>query len=83
MLGYQNVKIGHSMVRPADVIRDAQTNQIAGLCVAGTWENAPLGYVFISNLCVLPAYRGKGLAKFMLSQIITQSHGKAPSSNYS
>jgi len=60
------------------VLVEATTNQIVGVCIAGVGENYTHGYAEIADICVLPEYRGRGLAKYMISRIVTQAHGVAP-----
>lgn len=60
------------------VIAEKATNQIVGICLAGIGENYTLGYVEIADICVLPQFRGRGLAKYMINNIITQAYDVAP-----
>ena len=60
------------------VVVDAITNKIVGVCLAGIGKNYTHGYVEIADICVLPKYRGRGLAKYMISRIVTQAYGIAP-----
>jgi GNAT superfamily N-acetyltransferase len=46
-----------------------QNQEIVGLCIAGISENMPLGFAEIGELCVVPQYRNKGIADFMLNYI--------------
>jgi len=46
-----------------------QNQEIAGLCIAGISEEMPLGFAEIGELCVVPQYRNKGIADFMLNYI--------------
>ncbi|WMT39614.1 GNAT family N-acetyltransferase [Paenibacillus sp. D2_2] len=46
-----------------------QDQDIVGLCIAGISENMPLGFAEIGELCVIPKYRNKGIAEFMLNYI--------------
>ena len=71
-LEYMNVK------NFSFVIIEIATNKIVGACIAGVGEKNPLGYNFVNNLGVLPEYQGKGLAKHLVSCIVTASHGVAP-----
>jgi GNAT superfamily N-acetyltransferase len=60
------------------VVIEKKTEKIAGVCLAGIGENYTHGYVEIADICVLPQFRGKGLAKYMISRIVTQAYGIAP-----
>ena len=60
------------------VIIEKATNQIVGGCLAGIGEHHALGFSEIGDFVVLPQYQGKGLGKYMLSHIITQTYGLAP-----
>lgn len=46
-----------------------QNKEIVGLCIAGISEKMPLGFAEIGELCVVPGYRNKGIAEFMLNYI--------------
>ncbi|SDE65545.1 Ribosomal protein S18 acetylase RimI [Fontibacillus panacisegetis] len=46
-----------------------QNQEIVGLCIAGISENMPLGFAEIGELCIVPQYRNKGIAEFMLNYI--------------
>ncbi|GIP27232.1 hypothetical protein J23TS9_23620 [Paenibacillus sp. J23TS9] len=46
-----------------------QNQEIVGLCIAGISKNMPLGFAEIGELCVVPQYRNKGIAEFMLNYI--------------
>ena len=48
---------------------DEQNQEIVGLCISGISEKMPLGFVEIGELCVVPQYRHKGIAEFMLNYI--------------
>jgi GNAT superfamily N-acetyltransferase len=52
--------------------------KIVGLCIAGISENMPLGFAEIGEVCVLPQYRNKGIAEFMLRHIISAAFGYTP-----
>lgn len=60
------------------VIVENATSQIVGACTAGIGENHALGYAEIADLIVLPQYRGRGLGKYMIGHIVTQTYGLAP-----
>lgn len=60
------------------VIVETATNKIVGVCLAGINKENPLSYSFIYELNVLPEYQGKGLAKHLVSQVVTTSYGIAP-----
>lgn len=51
------------------VVVNEQEQEIAGVCIAGISENMPLGFAEIGEICVLPKYRNKGIAAFMLHHI--------------
>jgi len=46
-----------------------QNQEIVGLCIAGISETMPLGFAEIGELCVVPQYRNRGIAEFMLNYI--------------
>ncbi|WP_136604835.1 GNAT family N-acetyltransferase [Paenibacillus dokdonensis] len=46
-----------------------QSQEIVGLCISGISKNMPLGFAEIGELCVVPQYRNKGIAEFMLNYI--------------
>nr|WP_285860152.1 MULTISPECIES: GNAT family N-acetyltransferase [Paenibacillus] len=46
-----------------------QSQEIVGLCIAGISEKMPLGFAEIGELCVVPQYRNKGIAEFMINYI--------------
>lgn len=48
---------------------DNSNQEIVGICIAGISEKIPLGFAEIGELCVLPQYRNKGIAEFMLNYI--------------
>lgn len=60
------------------VIATKATGQLVGACTAGIGKKHTLGYSEIAELIVLPQYRGRGLGKYMISHIVTQSCGLAP-----
>jgi len=60
------------------VIIEKATGQMVGACVAGIRKNHVLKYSEIAEFIVLPQYQGKGLGKYMLSHIITQTYGLSP-----
>ena len=60
------------------VITLKATNQIVAACVAGIGENHVLRFSEIGEFVVSPQYQGKGLGKYMLSHIITQTYGLSP-----
>ena len=60
------------------VIVEKATDKIVAVCLAGTGINYTHGYVEIADLCVLPQFRGMGLAKYMIGKIVTDSIGIAP-----
>lgn len=60
------------------VITLKTTGQIVAGCTAGIAEYHVLGYSEIADFIVLPQYQGKGLGKYMLSHIITQTYGLSP-----
>jgi ribosomal protein S18 acetylase RimI-like enzyme len=60
------------------VIIEKATDQIAGICLAGTGKNHKPDYIEIAEICVLPQFRGRDLAKYMISRIVTQAHGLVP-----
>jgi ribosomal protein S18 acetylase RimI-like enzyme len=56
------------------VVTDVQSNKIIGACIAGRHpkENSEI-YSFISDIAVLPEYRRKGIAEFMLKYVISNA----------
>lgn len=60
------------------VVEERATGKMVGGCVAGTAKSYVLGFVEVADICVLPEHRGRGLARYMLGQVITGAHGRAP-----
>jgi ribosomal protein S18 acetylase RimI-like enzyme len=60
------------------VIVEQATGKIVGVCTAGIGKHHIFGYSEIADIIVLPQYQGKGLGKYMISHIITQTYGLAP-----
>lgn len=60
------------------VIIEKATDQIVAACVAGISNNHVLKFSEIGEFVVSPQYQGKGLGKYMLSHIITQTYGLSP-----
>lgn len=60
------------------VIVEKATNKIVAVCLAGIGENYIHHYVEIADLCVLPEYRGRGLAQYLIGRVITDAYGIAP-----
>ncbi|GIP39422.1 hypothetical protein J31TS4_27020 [Paenibacillus sp. J31TS4] len=50
---------------------DGASGELAGFCLISLWEGLPL----VSNLAVLPAYRGQGLASAMLLRALSVLRG--------
>lgn len=59
------------------VIADSQGTPVA-ICLAGRGEHYLHGYVEIADLCVLPQYRGMGLAKYLIANTLTSASDKVP-----
>ncbi|MCQ4088329.1 GNAT family N-acetyltransferase [Saccharibacillus sp. JS10] len=59
-------------------ILDKNKSEIVGVCMAGIGEKMPLGFAEIADIAVLPAYRGKGIAEFMLRHVKAQARLHAP-----
>lgn len=59
------------------VITDSSGKPVA-LCLAGSGEDYIHHYAEIADICVLPRYRGKGLARFLISDVISNAYGKSP-----
>jgi len=57
----------------SQVIVEEESGKIVAICVAGKDEKYPLHYTEIAELCVLPAYRERGLASFMIRSIATNA----------
>lgn len=60
------------------IVFDKKTDMLAGLCISGLNNKMPLGFAEISELCVLPQYRNRGLAEFMIKYVISKAHEKTP-----
>jgi len=60
------------------VIHDDQNGggEIIAFCLSGTGELFENAYMEVAEIAVLPQYKGRGLGRYMLSRIITQSYGK-------
>lgn len=50
-------------------VLDEKDQEIAGLCISGINKNMPLGFAEIGDMCVIPQYRNKRLAEFMLKHV--------------
>lgn len=48
---------------------DESNQEIVGVCIAGISEKMPLGFAEIGELCVIPKYRHRGIAEFMINYI--------------
>lgn len=59
------------------VITDRQGTP-AAVCLAGSGEHYLHGYVEIADLCVLPKYRGMGLATYLIANTLSSASDKAP-----
>ncbi|MEK4251786.1 GNAT family N-acetyltransferase [Paenibacillus sp. FSL W7-1287] len=59
-------------------IVNEMNQEIVALCIAGISENMPLGFAEIGEVCVLPQYRNKGIAEFMLRHIIATAFDYTP-----
>lgn len=53
---------------------DEKEQEIAGICIAGISEKMPLGFAEIGELCVLPKYRNKRIAEFLLKYVRANAH---------
>lgn len=71
-LEYVNVK------NSSYAIIETETDKMVGVCLAGIGEQNTLGYSFIDELGFLPEFQGKGLAKYLVSRVVTDSYGIAP-----
>lgn len=60
------------------IIIEKTTDKIVAVCLAGIGENYTYNYTEIADICVLPEFRGLGLAKYMIGRIITDSYGVSP-----
>lgn len=59
-------------------IMDTATQSMVGVCLAGTGEGYVHHFTEIAELCVLPQYRGRGLARCMIQKILTDAYGVSP-----
>ena len=56
------------------LIREKASNRVVALCMAGIHpKEANPHFSYISDITVLPEYRGKGLAKFMIQHAVTKA----------
>ena len=60
------------------LVSDDATGTVAAACLAGGWDDAPLGYTELTDLCVLPAYRRRGLGRYLIDRTINAAHGVSP-----
>lgn len=74
----KNVLQVYSHKNLSHLIIDKSSDRIAAICLAGIGENYTHGYSEIADLCVLPEFRGLGLAKYMINKTVTDSYGLAP-----
>lgn len=52
---------------------DNKTNKIAGVCLAGISDKDTNGFAEIGDVCVLPNYRNRGLARYLIEKTITRA----------
>ena len=62
----------------SQIIVEKATNKIVAVCLAGIGEHYPHNYVEIADICVLPEFRGNGLARYLIGRVVTDSHGVSP-----
>lgn len=62
----------------SQLIRETQTGKIVAVCMAGVGKKYVLGYTEIADICVLPEYRNRGLAKYLLDSTISLAYGVSP-----
>jgi GNAT superfamily N-acetyltransferase len=74
----KNVLKVYSSQNLSHLIVEKATEKIVAVCLAGIGENYTHGYAEIADLCVLPQFRGIGLAKYMICRSVTDSYGLAP-----
>lgn len=56
------------------LVADKNSGEIVGVALCGELN----GYIEIGELCVLPQYRGRGIAQFLLTDAVKNAYGKAP-----
>ncbi len=57
---------------------DASSNKAVAVCLAGVGKNYTHNYAEIAELCVMPEYRGKGLARYMIENVLSLAYGVSP-----
>ncbi|MBE5962496.1 MAG: GNAT family N-acetyltransferase [Lachnospiraceae bacterium] len=60
------------------VVVEKASNKIVAVCLTGVGENYIHNYSEIADICVLPEFRGIGLAKYLIGRVITDSYGISP-----
>ncbi len=60
------------------VVLNSEDNSIVGVCLAGIGDGYTHHYTEIAELCVLPRYRGRGLARYMIETVLTAACGISP-----
>ncbi|MDD5900853.1 MAG: GNAT family N-acetyltransferase [Lachnospiraceae bacterium] len=74
----KNVLSIYSHKNFSQIIAEKATNKIVAVCLAGIGENYTHNYVEIADICVLPEFRGIGLARYLIGRVITDSYGISP-----
>lgn len=60
------------------VAKRIDTNEIAGVCIAGVYPDSPNHFATIHQISVLPEYSGRGLATAMMLRSIHLAHRVSP-----
>jgi len=60
------------------IIMEDCSKKIVATILAGIGPKNPLGFSFIDKVAVHPEYRGKGLAKYLVNLVLTESVDVAP-----
>lgn len=60
------------------VITEKESGQIVAVCVAGTGEDYTHQFAEIADICVLPEFRGKGLAQYLIGTVTTEAMETSP-----
>lgn len=68
----------YSSTNFSHIIAEKASNQIVAICLAGIGRNYTHNYTEIADICVLPEFRGIGLAKYMIGRVITDAYGTSP-----
>lgn len=62
----------------SNLVKNAVTQEIAGVCIAGIYPDSPNNFATLHQLSVKPEYRRKGIAKAMMLKSINEASRISP-----